>query len=73
MTVAYKCLFCEDTYTEQDLVELDELGEKYHLESILFICSDCYDDLQRLPLEEQAKALLQGADYDWTKESDGEK
>lgn len=72
MTVAYKCLFCEDTYTEQDLSELDELLEKYHWESEQFICPDCYDDLRRLPLEEQVKALLQGVEYDWTKESDGD-
>ena len=74
MTVAHKCLFCEDTYTKQDLAELDEMGEKYHLESDYepFVCPDCFDDFQRLPLEEQLKALSEGVDYDWTKESDGD-
>mgnify|MGYP000977027167 CR=1 FL=1 len=60
-----KCLFCEDTYTEQDLRDLKELGETYHLEEKQFVCPDCYDDLQRLPLEEQLKALLQGGKYEW--------
>jgi len=60
-----KCLFCEDTYTPQDLAELKEMGESYHLESKQFVCPDCYDDLRRLPLEEQLKALLQGSDYEW--------
>lgn len=60
-----KCLFCEDTYTEQDLSELKDMGEKYHLESKQFVCPDCYDDLRRLPLEEQLKALFQGSEYDW--------
>lgn len=53
-----KCLFCEGNYTEQDLRDLKELGETYHLEEKQFVCPDCYDDLRRLPLEEQLKALL---------------
>lgn len=60
-----KCLFCEDNFTEQDLTELKEMGEQYHLEPQGFVCPDCYDDLRSLPLEEQLKALLQGAEYDW--------
>jgi|GEM_PF-4164660 len=42
-----KCLFCEDRYTDEDLAELKEMGEKYHLESKQFVCPDCYDDLRR--------------------------
>jgi len=60
-----KCLFCEDTYTEQDIAELKEMGEAYWKTETQFVCPDCYDDLQRLPLEEQLKALLQGSDYEW--------
>jgi len=31
-----------------------------------------YDDLRRLPLEEQVKALLQGPDYEWADWEEGE-
>lgn len=61
----HKCLFCEDTYTTQDLSEMKEMGETYHLEPKQFVCPDCYDDLQRLPLEEQLKALMLGVEYEW--------
>lgn len=61
----FKCLFCEDRFSEEDLAELKEMGEKYHLEAKQFVCPDCYDDLRRLPLEEQLKALLQGGEYVW--------
>jgi uncharacterized protein with PIN domain len=61
----YKCLFCEDRYTDKDLAELNEMGEIYHLESKQFVCPDCYDDLRRLPLEEQLKALLERNKYEW--------
>ena len=61
----YECLFCKDTYTEQDLEEVKAMGEKYHIEEQTFICADCYDDFKRLPLEEQVQALLQGSEYDW--------
>ena len=61
----FKCLYCEDHYTDEDFVEPKEMGEKYHLESNQFVCPDCYDDLRRLPLEEQLKALLQGSEYVW--------
>ncbi|MGS0745584.1 hypothetical protein ACU70A_06490 [Syntrophomonas erecta subsp. sporosyntropha] len=64
----YTCLFCEDIYTDQDLASLKEIGEKYHLEAELFVCPDCYDDLRRLPLEEQLKALLLGSEYEWEEE-----
>jgi hypothetical protein len=60
-----KCLFCEDTYTDQDLVELKEMGEECWKTKTQFVCPDCYDDLRRLPLEEQLKALLQGGKYEW--------
>lgn len=50
-----KCLFCEDVY---DLDELKEMGEKYWHTKTQFVCPDCYDNLRRLPLEEQLKALL---------------
>lgn len=60
-----KCLFCEDTYTAQDIDEIKEIGESVYHTKTQFVCPDCYDDLQRLPLEEQLKALLQGSNYDW--------
>lgn len=59
-----KCLFCEDTYTAQDLAEIKEMGEAYWKTEKQFVCPDCYDDLQRLPLEEQLKALLQCGNYE---------
>lgn len=61
----YKCLFCGDTYTNDEIRELKEMGEKMWKTEKEFVCPDCYDDLRRLPLEEQAKALLQGNKYEW--------
>lgn len=60
-----KCLFCEDTYTADEITELKEMGEKMWKTQKEFVCPDCYDNLKRLPLEEQAKALLQGNKYEW--------
>ena len=55
------CRFCGDIFTKDDLKELRETGERYHLDGGGFICPDCYDNLRGRPLEEQAEVLLEGA------------
>lgn len=61
----FKCLFCEDTYTKENLEEFREMGESFWHTKKEFVCPDCYADLKRLPLEEQLKALLEGSAYNW--------
>ena len=64
-----KCFFCEDRFTNAELKELKEMGEKYARTKECFICPDCYDDFNRLPLEEQFRALLSGNKYEWPNRS----
>lgn len=52
------CRLCGEAYTEADLEELDEMGERYYCNGDSFFCPDCWDDFQRLTLEQQAKILL---------------
>jgi hypothetical protein len=58
-------MFCEDTFTGEELIELEEIGELFFRAKTDFVCPDCYDDLRHLPLEEQLRALLQGSKYVW--------
>ena len=60
-----KCMFCEDRFTDEELSELKEMGEKYWLTKTQFICPDCMDDLQRLTLEDQYRAIIEGGAYKW--------
>lgn len=60
-----KCIFCEDRFTSAELKELKEMGEKYWLTKTQFICPDCWDDLRRLPLEDQHQAIIEGSAYEW--------
>lgn len=53
-----KCVMCGDTFTEADLAELREIGEAYHREKGCFLCPDCWDSFQRMPLEEQARVAI---------------
>ncbi len=56
-----ECTMCGDTFTETDLAEFQDMGEAYHREKECFLCPDCWDAYQRMPLEEQARvALTQG-------------
>ena len=53
-----ECVMCGETYTSDDLKELDDMGEHYHREEGCFLCPDCWDNFQRLPLEEQTKIAI---------------
>ncbi len=53
-----ECTMCGDTFTEADLEEFQEMGEAYHREKGCFLCPDCWDTFQRLPLEEQASVAI---------------
>ena len=52
------CRLCGESYTAADLKELREMGEVYHREKGCFLCPDCWDNFQRLPLERQAEILI---------------
>ena len=54
------CARCGDIFTTADLNELREMGEAYYLEKGCFLCPDCWDELQRMSLEEQAQAAIMG-------------
>lgn len=57
----FACVMCGDTFTEADLKELDDMGERYHREDGCFLCPDCWDSFQRMDPEEQAKmAIMNG-------------
>lgn len=53
-----ECAMCGDTFTEADLAEFQEMGEEYHREKKCFLCPDCWDTFQRMPLEEQARVAI---------------
>ncbi len=53
-----ECVMCGDTFTEADLAELREMGEAYHREKGCFLCPDCWDTFQRMPLEDRARVAL---------------
>lgn len=53
-----KCLMCHEDFSDDDLQEFAELGEKYHIESASFFCPDCWDSFQRLDLEDRMKILI---------------
>ncbi len=53
-----ECTMCGDTFTEADLAEFQEMGEVYYHEKECFLCPDCWDVFQRMPLEEQAHIAL---------------
>ena len=53
------CRMCGEDFTEGDLDDFRDLGEQYHWEKGCFLCPDCWDEFQRLTLEEQAAALLE--------------
>lgn len=59
--VEYRCRFCGETYSKEDLRELREMGEPYSLDRTDFICPDCYDAFSRFTPEKQIKELLRDA------------
>lgn len=54
----YKCACCGDTFTKSDIKDFREMHEKYYLFDGVFLCPDCYDDLQSKDLEGQLDYLL---------------
>lgn len=53
-----ECAMCGDTFTEADLKELDDMGERYHREDGCFLCPDCWDSFKRMDPEDQAKVAI---------------
>lgn len=53
-----KCVMCGDTFTEDGLKELDDMGERYHREDGCFLCPDCWNRFRRLDPEEQARIAI---------------
>ncbi len=66
--IEIKCAMCGDTFTEADLADFEEMGEAYHREKRFFLCPDCWDDYQRMTLEQRADIALaygwEGANHD---------
>ncbi len=52
------CAGCGDRYTEADIKELAECGERCFKGRGFFLCPDCYDAFTRLDLEDQEAYLL---------------
>lgn len=53
-----ECVMCGETFTEDDLTELREMGEAYHREEGCFLCPDCWDSFRRMDPEEQMKMAM---------------
>lgn len=53
------CCICGEDYDESDLLEFERSGEQYWQENGCFFCPDCWDDFNRMSLEDQAAALLE--------------
>lgn len=53
-----ECVMCGETFTEDDLTELLEMGEAYHREKGCFLCPDCWDSFRRMDPEEQVKMAM---------------
>ena len=53
-----ECVMCGETFTEDDLAELREIGEAYYREEGCFLCPDCWDSFRRMDPEEQVKMAL---------------
>lgn len=51
-----KCSRCGDKFTGEEIAELMAEREEFSLHP--FICSDCFDRLQRLDLEDQLDELI---------------
>lgn len=56
-TKTFTCFRCKEVYTEDDLEELREMGERYYKRYGYFMCPDCYDDYRRLPRAEKASII----------------
>lgn len=51
-----KCVSCGQTYTNEELKELKEAGEPIGMNP--FLCPDCFDDFQKMNLEDQLIFLM---------------
>ena len=52
------CAMCGEEYTDEELQEIEEMGEHYHKEPGCFLCPDCWDDFNRLDADDQFKLGL---------------
>ena len=52
------CIYCGEIYTPQEVKELKQRGEEYALGDNGFICPDCWDSINRRPVEDQVMDLL---------------
>ena len=51
-----KCVFCGQIYTDEELKELKGAGEPTGMNP--FLCPDCFDDFQKMNLEDQMIFLM---------------
>lgn len=52
------CSMCGEREELAALVELREMGEAYHHEKGCYLCPDCWDAFQRMPLEQQLRVAI---------------
>lgn len=64
MTKVWHCAMCGETYSTEDLDELEEMGEAFTVlgdaaESDQMICPDCFDKWLKMSEDEKFEALME--------------
>ena len=54
------CANCGDAFTETELTELRNMGEKCFDDGKCFLCPDCYDAFNREDPEVSAEKMING-------------
>lgn len=67
MSKVWQCSVCGETYTADDLDELEEMGEAFTVlgdpaESDQMICPDCFDKWLKMDEDEKFDALMRMGD-----------
>ena len=52
------CIYCGEIYTPQEVKDLKQAGEEYVLGDNGFICPQCWESINRRPVEDQVMDLL---------------
>lgn len=52
------CIYCGEIYSPQEVKELKHEGKEYALGDNGFICPDCWNSINKRPVEEQVMELL---------------
>ncbi len=55
-----KCRICGEEFSRDDIRDLKDMHEEFFRKGQLFICPDCWDDLNHTDPEDQINFLLDG-------------